>query len=137
VTVTGTTPPADLAQGKPATASSAESSLYPASNAVDGNPSTRWSSQFSDPQWIQVDLGSVQSIGRVHLVWETAYASAYQIQTSTNGTTWTTVRSITGGTGGDNNNTGLNASGRYVRINGTARGTQWGYSLYTFEVFAT
>jgi beta-glucosidase len=137
VTVTGTTAPTDLALGKTATASSVESSLYPAADAVDGNPSTRWSSLFSDPQWIQVDLGSVQAIDRVHLVWEAAYASAYQIQTSTDGTTWTTVRSITGGTGGDNNNTGLNASGRFVRINGTARGTAYGYSLYSFEVYAS
>jgi beta-glucosidase len=135
VNITGTTAPPDVALGRPATASSTESSLYPAANAVDGNPSTRWSSQFTDPQWIQVDLGSVQTIDRVHLVWEAAYASAYQIQTSTDGTTWTTARSITGSTGGDNNNTGLNASGRYVRINGTARGTQWGYSLYSFEVY--
>jgi beta-glucosidase len=137
VAITGTTAPVDLALGKPATASSVESSLFPAGNAVDGNPSTRWSSLFSDPQWIQVDLGSVQAIDRVHLVWEAAYASAYQIQTSTDGTTWTTVRSITGATGGDNNNTGLNGSGRFVRINGTARGTQWGYSLFSFEVYAS
>ena len=28
-----------------------------------------------------------------------------------------------------------NATGRYVRINGTARGTAWGYSLFEFEVY--
>jgi hypothetical protein len=44
-------------------------------------------------------------------------------------------RSVTGGNGGEDDNTGLNASGRYVRINGTARGTAWGYSLFTFEVY--
>ncbi|MEY9907296.1 hypothetical protein ABIA35_003525 [Catenulispora sp. MAP12-49] len=49
---------ANLSQGKPATVSSIENSSYPASNAVDGNSSTRWSSQFSDPQWLQVDLGT-------------------------------------------------------------------------------
>ena len=68
-------------------------------------------------------------------MWEAAYGSAYQIQTSTDGTTWTTARSVTGGNGGEDDKTGLTASGRYVRINGTARATAWGYSLFTFEVY--
>ncbi|GFJ76339.1 hypothetical protein Phou_005190 [Phytohabitans houttuyneae] len=131
------TPPqnGNLALNKPATASSVESDAYPASAAVDASATTRWASAFSDPQWIQVDLGQTYNIDRVRLVWEAAYGSAYQIQTSANGTTWTTVRSVTGGNGGEDDNTALGASGRYVRINGTARGTAWGYSLFTFEVF--
>ncbi|GAA1805386.1 discoidin domain-containing protein [Actinomadura chokoriensis] len=48
---------ADLAQGRTATASSQESNAFPASSAVDGDSGTRWSSAFSDPQWLQVDLG--------------------------------------------------------------------------------
>ena len=32
---------------------------FPASAAVDGNAGTRWSSAFSDPQWLQVDLGAI------------------------------------------------------------------------------
>src|SRR5579884_3609749 len=59
----------DVAIGKPTTASSVQSSSYPASNATDGNTSTRWSSAFSDPQWLQVDLGSAQSICGVTIIW--------------------------------------------------------------------
>ncbi|HZM74507.1 MAG TPA: discoidin domain-containing protein, partial [Candidatus Limnocylindrales bacterium] len=62
---------------------------------------------------------------------------AYQIQTSSDGTTWTTARSITGGNGGEDDNTGLTATGRYVRIFGTTRATGFGYSLFTFEVYGT
>ncbi|MCT9934864.1 ThuA domain-containing protein [Planotetraspora sp. A-T 1434] len=40
----------NLALNKPATASSVESAAYPASAAVDGSATTRWSSLFSDPQ---------------------------------------------------------------------------------------
>ena len=47
----------NIAQGKPTTASSTENAGTPAANATDGNTGTRWSSAFSDPQWIQVDLG--------------------------------------------------------------------------------
>jgi PKD repeat protein len=132
------TPPAsNLALNKPATASSVESAAFPASNAVDASATTRWASAFSDPQWIQVDLGQTYPISRVRLLWEAAYGSAYQIQTSPNGSTWTTVRSVTGGNGGEDNNTGLNASGRYVRILGTTRATAWGYSLFSFEVYSS
>src|ERR1700722_14055461 len=89
-----------LSQGHPATASSTENASFPASNAVDGNTSTRWSSAFSDPQWLQVDLGSSQTICEVTLDWEAAYATAFQIQVSPDGTNWTTVYSTTTGTGG-------------------------------------
>src|SRR5438309_811505 len=75
-----------LSQGQPATASSTENAGTPASAAVDGNTSTRWSSAFSDPQWLQVDLGSTASITQVVLNWETAYATAFQVQTSNDGT---------------------------------------------------
>ncbi|GAA2326517.1 PQQ-dependent sugar dehydrogenase [Dactylosporangium salmoneum] len=125
----------NLALNRPATASSTESAAYPASNAVDGSATTRWSSAFSDPQWIQVDLGAPKAFNRVRLLWEAAYGSAYQIQTSNDGTTWTTIRSVTGGNGGEDDNTGLSATARYVRIYGTARATAWGYSLYSLEVY--
>ncbi|MDH2425292.1 ThuA domain-containing protein [Sphaerisporangium sp. TRM90804] len=134
----GSQPPlSNIALNKPATASSVESGAFPASAAVDSSATTRWSSAFSDPQWIQVDLGATYTINRVRLVWEAAYGSAYQIQTSPNGSTWTTARSVTGGNGGEDDNTGLNASTRYVRIYGTTRGTPWGYSLFTFEVYGS
>ncbi|HWB35547.1 MAG TPA: discoidin domain-containing protein [Rugosimonospora sp.] len=125
-----------LSQGHPATASSTENATFPASAAVDGNTGTRWSSAFSDPQWITVDLGATHSISRVALNWETAYASAFQIQTSTDNANWTTIYSTTSGTGGNQSLT-VSGSGRYVRMYGTARATQWGYSLWEFQVYGS
>ena len=125
-----------LSQGRPATASSLENASFPASNAVDGNTSTRWSSAFSDPQWLQVDLGSVSAISQVVLDWETAYATAFQIQTSSDGTNWTSISSPTTGTGGTQT-LNVTGTGRYVRMYGTARATQWGYSLWEFQVYGT
>src|SRR3954462_662610 len=89
-----------LSQGRAATASSSENpGAFPASAAVDGNTGTRWSSAFADPQWLQVDLGSTATITSVTLNWEAAYAKAFQIQTSANGTNWTNIYSTTSGTG--------------------------------------
>jgi hypothetical protein len=126
----------NLALNKTATASSTESGAYPASDAVDGNTGTRWSSAFSDPQWLEVDLGSSQSICGVTLNWEAAYASAFQIQTSADGSNWTSIYSTTSGTGGTQNLT-VTGTGRYIRMYGTARATAYGYSLWEFDVFTT
>ena len=124
-----------LSQGKPATASSSENAgAFPASAAVDGNTGTRWSSAFSDPQWLQVDLGATATITRVALNWEAAAGKSFEIQTSNNATTWTSIYSTTTSTGGNQSLT-VNGSGRYVRMYGTARTTGYGYSLWEFQVF--
>jgi F5/8 type C domain/Beta-1,3-glucanase len=125
---------ANVALNQPAAASSTENASFPASAAFDGNQGTRWSSQFSDPQWIRVDLGSTRSICGIQLRWETAFGKAYQIQTSPDANTWTTIFSTTGGPGGVEN-LSVTGSGRFVRMLGTARGTVWGYSLWEFAVF--
>jgi chitinase len=125
-----------IAQGKPTTASSTENSTFPASNATDGNNTTRWSSAFSDPQWIQVDLGQSYNITQVTLNWEAAYGKSFQIQTSQDGSTWTSIYSTTTGTGGLQT-LNITGTGRYVRMYGTARGTAYGYSLFDFGIQGT
>ncbi|MFD6496822.1 discoidin domain-containing protein, partial [Streptomyces sp. NPDC060188] len=134
----GTTPPAgcdtaNAAQGKTASASSTENAGTPASAAFDGNTGTRWSSAASDPQWIQVDLGSSKDLCGVDLNWEAAYGKSFQIQASADGQTWTTLKSVTNGTAGSTSYD-VSGQGRYVRINGTARGTGYGYSLWEVAV---
>jgi fibronectin type 3 domain-containing protein len=125
-----------LSQGQPATASSVQGGGFPAANAVDGNTGTRWSSAFSDPQWLQVDLGATHTIAQVILNWESAYAKAFQIQTSTDGTNWTTIYSTTTGTGGTQT-IPVTGTGRYVRMYGTQRATQYGYSLWEFQIYGS
>lgn len=126
-----------LSTSASASASSLEVSQLPASAAVDGNPSTRWASGYWDPQWLTVDLGAVYSVSRVRLLWEAAFGRDYQLQTSQNGSSWSTVRSVNGGDGGVDEHTNLNVDARYVRMYGTARGTEWGYSLWELEVYGT
>jgi len=120
---------------RPVTCSSMEGSDYVCGNAVDGNLTTRWSSQFSDPQWIYVDLGAWQYIERVILRWETAYGKAYRLQTSDDSFNWTDIYSTTSGDG-EVDNLDVSGAGRYVRVYATQRGTGWGYSLWELEVYA-
>ena len=125
----------NLALKRPATSSSIENGSYPARFAVDGDPATRWSSAFSDPQWIAIDLGSVRTVRRILLRWETAYSRAYQVQASIDGNTWTTIAATAAGDGGVDDWPGRDAAARYVRVYGTARGTPWGHSLWEIEVY--
>ncbi|HTJ71030.1 MAG TPA: glycoside hydrolase family 3 C-terminal domain-containing protein [Actinospica sp.] len=125
----------DLALDQPTTASSTQDATdYPASAATDGNPGSRWSSAAADPQWLEVDLGAQQQICSVGIIWETAYASAFQIQVSNDNATWTNVYSTTTGTGGSQTFS-VSATDRYIRVYATARATQWGDSIFEFDVY--
>jgi glucose/arabinose dehydrogenase len=136
------TPAADplLSLNKPVTASSS-GSCCGASNAVDGNSATRWASASgADPQWIYVDLGATAHISRVRLQWDLSCATAYEIDTSADHTTWTRIYSTTAGKGGVEDLTSLDGTGRYVRMYGTKRcrsDSSHGYSLQEFGVYGT
>jgi hypothetical protein len=84
----------DRARGRTVTASSADQA-YPSANAVDGDATTRWAVAEQErgraDSWLAVDLGATVQLAGVTLSWEAAYATAYLIQTSTDGTTWTTA----------------------------------------------
>ncbi|MEV4349951.1 discoidin domain-containing protein [Actinoplanes sp. NPDC049596] len=128
----------NLARGKTVTASSYQPTgtngpQLPA-YAVDGDYGTRWASEWVDSAWLQVDLGSVQSIRHLQLAWEAAYATGYRVETSTNGTSWTQAYATSSGDGGFDD-LDVTASGRYVRVTGTARATGYGYSLWELGVY--
>ncbi|MCY0951353.1 discoidin domain-containing protein [Streptomyces sp. H27-S2] len=129
----------NIALNKPATASSSQASYgdcpCPASNATDGNTGTRWASDWSDPQWISVDLGAPTAIRKLQLVWDPAYAKSYAVQVSDDGTSWRTVHTTTTGNG-DIDTVAVSATARHVRLNLTARGTGWGYSLHEFGIYS-
>ncbi|GAA3453206.1 chitosanase [Dactylosporangium matsuzakiense] len=127
-----------LSQGRPATSSSVELPTLGPALAFDGDTGTRWASlEGSDPQWISVDLGATRTVTHVNLRWEAAYGKAYRIETSADGASWSPVYSTASGDGGTDDLTGLHGTGRYVRLFGTARGTQYGYSLYEFKVYGS
>jgi hypothetical protein len=129
------TPGEDIAYKKPVTASSSAPEAPDPNAVVDGDSTTRWSSAYSDPQWICIDLGSTKQIASVMLSWEDSYAKAYQIQVSDDQTNWTTIYQTSDGKGGDVELTGLKGNGRYVRMYGTQRALKYGYSLYEFAVY--
>lgn len=128
----------NIAYQRPVTVTSTYNSTNTAAKAVDANGTTRWESAYANNQSIYVDLGATYNINRVRLAWEAAYAQDYQVQVSTNGTTWTTIKDVWGKTSAAaDNHTGLNANARYVKVYCINRATTYGFSLYEFEVYGT
>jgi len=127
----------NVAFGKPVKASSTEDASTPAKHAVDSSATSRWSSAASDGAWIEVDLGAETSIQRVDLAWEAAYGRKYLLQVRDDPSDdWKTVVTENAGDGGTDSHT-VDARGRYVRMKGVERATQYGYSLFDLAVWST
>jgi len=126
-----------LALDKPVVASSnlAKSGASSPAAVTDGFLDTRWSSEFSDPQWIAIDLGKPMRIGRVTLDWESAYAKAFTIEISLDGKAWKEVYRTDRGRGATEGIQFSPQEARWVRLTGTERATKYGYSLREFRVF--
>ena len=127
------TPPQNLALNKSVTVSSIEAAGLEGSNAVDGNMGTRWSSAFSDPQFISVDLGALYYVDDVTIYWESAYGKEYSLLISDGASGWTTVRHETNGDGGIDN-ISVTANAQVIKLIGMQRATAWGYSIYEIQV---
>ncbi len=104
---------------------------YP-SYVIDGNLSTYWqgvgtNNYCSYPYvWLEVDLGSVQSVGAA--AWSTPTSQSgglpnnYIIETSPDGSTWTQQVNVTGNTAYSNSYVFTPVSARYVRMDISAAG---------------
>jgi beta-galactosidase len=135
-TLTIAPPGPNLALHQPATASSTQGGGLEASNATDGDLTTRWASAGGvDPSWLQVDLGAVKPFNTVVLSWEAAFAAQYQIQFSSDAQTWSVAASNTTGHGGVETVSFPTVSGRFVRMFGQVRATSFGYSLFELAVY--
>ncbi|MBX9244973.1 glycoside hydrolase family 3 C-terminal domain-containing protein [Actinotalea ferrariae] len=156
-TATSAAAATDLAITGRATASASQDDVdgsFPAANAVDGDPGTRWASGNGPDEdveftaWLQVDLGTSATVEGVNLAWEAAYAASYEIQVATaapeDDASWTTVATEPASDGGTDALTfAAPVEARYVRVLmlervafdwDPARPHWYGYSLFSFEV---
>ncbi|WP_195575111.1 discoidin domain-containing protein [Paenibacillus sp. 1001270B_150601_E10] len=129
----------NLALQKVTESSELEFPYYSPDKAVDGNESTRWSSQYVDDAWFLVDLGEVKDINKVTIKWQGAYADKYQILVSDDKSNWRNIS----GEGGIIESKGTldildfdTTSARYVKFQGVKRATVFGNSFFEFEVYS-
>ncbi|HEY9374111.1 beta-N-acetylglucosaminidase domain-containing protein [Streptomyces sp.] len=126
----------DLARTATASSSGDETPDFPAALALDGDPATRWSSPAEDGAWWQLELPQPARIGRVVLTWQDAYATRYRVQVSADGRTWRTAATVRDGRGGRESVRMDATDTRFLRVQGDARATEYGYSLWSVETYA-
>jgi CxxC motif-containing protein (DUF1111 family) len=108
-----------------------------AAAAVDADDvNSRWGSKFTDDESMTLDFGSTQLITRVRIKWENAHAIKYLLQVSDDNANWTTIKTVDDSAGGVEDLTGLNGQGRYLRVQGVKRSTQYGYSIIDIKAFS-
>jgi len=125
----------NLSSGKIAVSSADENDTYPASNAIDGDVSTRWSSTYNDDAWIYVDLRNVYSVEQILLNWEAAYGKDYNIEVSIDGRKWDKIATLSNQDGEKDIISFAPVNARYVKLQGVTRALEYGYSLWEFEVY--
>ena len=127
----------NLALHKPVTCSGFENAGTVPANATDGDLTTRWGSLHKDNEWVEVDLQHCYILDSIRLYWETAYATAYEIQLSDDAEHYELAYSTTT-CQGKNETILLNAlPARYVKILCLQRSGGYGSSLWEIEVYGS
>ncbi|THF82736.1 discoidin domain-containing protein [Cohnella fermenti] len=119
---------------------SASGSGTPASNAIDWNSSTRWSTGApqASGQWFQVNMGSKKVFDQISLETDATntgdYPVGYQVQVSNDGSSWTTV--ATGAGFGHKMVIPLATQfAQYIRVTQTGSSTVYWWNIAEFHVF--
>lgn len=145
-----------VSQNASVIASSAENVGTLPENINDNDLNSRWGSAHTDNEWVLIDLGEDYFVSNISINWEAAFANVYDIQMAPDQcafqtlnvnyagethsvkvpveTEWQTIVTETNSSSGIKVSV-LNAKGRYVRMKGVRRSTQYGYSIYEMKVF--
>ncbi|MDG6103993.1 DUF1080 domain-containing protein [Dactylosporangium aurantiacum] len=142
-------PAGNLALNKPATADSSCAATEGPAQAVNGSVSggngDKWCS-LGTTKYLQVDLGASHNVNRFvvkhagaggeNTAWNTR---DFTIQTSTDGSTWTTRATVTANTASSTTHDISAAAARYVRLNVTTPTSDGNLAarIYELEVYGT
>ncbi len=137
----------NIAIGKTASSSELEYDHTPASNATDGNPTTRWSAKPLNPAYLTIDLEEEQDIYSITIDWESSYAKTYVLEVSNDGESWTKLKSFENQELQDISGHALqeikdlDSKARYIRLKITkgtvVNGRVWCYSIWDLRVNGT
>lgn len=116
------------AVGITATASS-RGGEYGADRAVDDRRDMRWSSDFSDPPWLQIDGGKPKDPIGVKIGRETGFAATYEIGGSSDSHAWSKVFRTMAGDGGLDDLDFPEISASFLKLVGIRRSVASRYSV--------
>jgi len=89
----------------------------------------------SDGGWIRVDLGTVQEIDRVRLVWGADFGQKAAVTTSTDGKIWSIVRLFNDPVSGVSEAKFKPLQARFLKVDFRLRGTPNGYQVAELEAY--
>jgi alpha-L-fucosidase 2 len=135
-----------IAFNKPTTADGSCAANEASSFAVDGNTTTKWCANgAAGNHWLQIDLGSSQSMTQFVIRHASSGGESadyntrnFTIQTSPDGTTWTTRVTVTGNTAAQTTHNITAVSARYIKLNITVpsiNDPNTAARIYEFQVF--
>jgi sialate O-acetylesterase len=113
----------------------------PASNAIDGDPSTRWATGVSQAngQWFQIDFGATNTFSKIVLDATASsgdYPRGYQVNISNDGNTWGSPIASGAGSSAVTTINFTARTARYIRVTQTTTGStgNW-WSIHEFNVY--
>lgn len=99
---------------------------------------SRWSANNADGAWLAFDLGAEANIASVSVVWGKQYGKPYQIETSSDGQSWTPVATDLNGADSETVTTELTGvTARHVRISVTKRSSRYAPSIWEVQIMGT
>lgn len=107
-----------------------------AKNIIDGNESSRWSSEWEDNQSVVLELGDLDKLVKLTISWETAHAANYIVEVSKDKKKWKKVyknEECMGGTEEISIKKGKGIECKYVRLTLIEKATEWGFSIYEIK----
>jgi hypothetical protein len=114
----------------------------PPAALVDGKFETRWSSEYSAPQQVVVDLGEVMPVASLRLHWESASALRYIVSVSRDMREWEKIHLCLNTRASNEPRVDevrvKDRAVRGIKLDLLARASpDWGFSLYEVEVVAS
>lgn len=98
---------------------------------IDGDLLTRWSSGYTENQWISFDFGKPKSVSKIIIFWEAAYAVDYDILVSSDNQSWRAVKSLKDRKGGMEEIEFTPVKTQFLKIAGIKRfNPDWGISIW-------
>ncbi|PWV57048.1 ThuA domain-containing protein [Chitinophaga sp. S165] len=117
------------------TRSENENPMFCVGNIVDGDLSTRWSSENCNQAFVLLDMKKEYTVKKLVINWEASYAKSYDLLASIDGKNWSKIHTVNNGRGGQETLDISSSVARFIKLDLKEKPPgKRGYSIYELEV---